>query len=76
MQLYKILRDSISLELMKARHECKLRQQTVAEKCGMTVSELDDLELGLKLLCYPQYEKLLSLYKKRTEVILEDKEDA
>lgn len=76
MHIFEILKDTISAELMRARHEKKLRLQAVAEKCGLTVSMLDDIELGLRIPFYKKYEKLLRLYEKRTTIqLVEIKDD-
>lgn len=75
MYLYDYLKNSICFALMCARYDLKLRQQTVAEQCGLRISDLDDVELGLKPLNYAEYERLLRFYKKRTDITLEDKQN-
>lgn len=75
MYLYDYLKKSICFALMCVRFDLKLRQQTVAEQCGLRISDLDDMELGLRPLSYAKYERLLRFYKKRSNITLEDKED-
>lgn len=75
MYLYDYLKNGICFALISARYNLRLRQQTVAEQCGLRISDLDDAELGLKPLDYAEYERLLLFYKKRPDITLEDKKD-
>jgi transcriptional regulator with XRE-family HTH domain len=70
---YSALRDRmISLTLRKTRQEQKKNPETVAEKCGLTVQELEQFETGRTSIPWPILECLCEEYQLQINSLITD----